>query len=186
MLIAENKKVVSVTYDLISNKNQQLIESVGTEKPLVFIMGAGNLLPKFEDNLSGKKVGDSFDFILSAEDAYGVFSPDAIVDVPMNVFESGAGFDKSMLEIGQSVPMMDRDGNRFNGIIKEIASESVKMDFNHPLAGEDLHFKGNVVDLREATEEELSHGHIHQDHSCGDGGCGDCGDGGGSCSGGCH
>ena len=84
--------------------------------------------------------------------------------------------DENLLKIGNMIPMMDAEGRRMNGKVVTIEEEVVKMDFNHPMAGNDLFFKGQVTDVREATEEELHHGHIHGNG----GGCG-CGSGGGSC-----
>lgn len=172
-MIIEKDKVVSVTYELkLANGSDELVEKVNNDRPLEFLLGYGNLLPKFESNLTGMKIGDKFDFVLNSEEAYGVISQDAIVDVPKTVFASDGQIDEDVLTLGNIVPMMDNQGNRFNGKVKEVGSDSVKMDFNHPLAGENLHFKGEVVGIREATNEELSHGHIHQASSCG-GGC-DC------------
>ena len=74
--------------------------------------------------------------------------------------------DTNILFEGNMVPMMDREGRRLNGVVKEISADNVKMDFNHPLAGTDLFFKGEITEIRDATEEELSHGHIHSLNSC--------------------
>ena len=179
MIIAKDT-VVSVTYELkLAQKNGEVVETVNDSNPLAFILGHGNLLPKFEDQLTGKKVGDSFDFVLKSVDAYGVISAEAIVELPKSVFAVEGEIDDNLLTIGHVIPMMDQGGNRFNGKVIELAAETVKMDFNHPLAGEDLHFKGEVVGVREATSEELTHGHIHASGGCGcgSGGCGSgCGD----------
>ena len=101
--------------------------------------------------------------------------------VPKNIFEVDGKIDENLLKVGNMVPMMDAEGRRMNGKILTIDAEAVQMDFNHPMAGNDLFFKGEVSEVREATEEELNHGHAH-----GDGGCG-CGSGEGSCDdkGGC-
>jgi FKBP-type peptidyl-prolyl cis-trans isomerase SlyD len=169
----EKDKVVSVTYELkLANGSDEIVEKVNNDRPLEFLLGHGNLLPKFESNLTGLKIGDKFDFILNSDEAYGALSHEAIVDVPKSVFANDGQIDEDIITLGNVIPMMDNQGNRFNGTVKEIGSDSVKMDFNHPLAGENLHFKGEVVGIREATHEELTHGHIHQAASCG-GGC-DC------------
>ncbi len=194
-MIAEKNKVIAVSYELKIAGNDKIVEKVNNLQPLKFILGKGNLLPKFEDNLMGLKIGDTFDFVLNSEDAYGAINNEAIVDLPMNVFEVDGKVDNDMISIGNMVPMSDHNGNRFNGKIVDITSEIVKMDFNHPLAGENLHFKGEVVEVREASEEELAHGHLHDSGGCGCGsscGCDDssegssCGTGSGGCgSGGC-
>ncbi|NOZ47885.1 MAG: peptidylprolyl isomerase [Chlorobi bacterium] len=167
MVISEDK-VVSVAYELKYNKeNSPIIEKVEVEKPMTFIFGSGNLLKDFEANLKNLKTGDSFDFVLTSEQAYGPRTEEAKVQIPINAFEVNGKIDENLLKVGNQVPMMDQAGNRLNGIVLEINDEHVKMDFNHPLAGEDLHFKGVVAEIREATEEEKSHGHIHAHSSCG-------------------
>ena len=180
-----DKKVVSLSYQLREKDAKgSIIETVSADKPLVFIYGAGNLLPKFESNITGLKVGDEFSFKLGADDAYGQIQEEAVVSVPKTAFMSPEGeVEEGLLEIDNVVPMMDHLGNRLQGVIVEINEDAVKMDFNHPLAGEDLFFSGTVVDLRDATKEELEHGHVHGSGDCGGGSCnsGSCD----SCSCGC-
>jgi FKBP-type peptidyl-prolyl cis-trans isomerase SlyD len=184
-MIISKDKVVAVSYELKLAGNGETVENVNSNNPLQFILGHGNLLPKFESNLSGLKVGDGFDFVLTAEEAYGGISAEAIVDLPKTVFMVDGEVDSNLLTVGNVIPMMDQGGNRFNGRVLEVSAEQIKMDFNHPLAGKDLHFKGEVVSVREATEEEIEHGHLHQASSCG-GGC-DCSSGcGDGCGDGCH
>ncbi len=182
MQIAD-KKVVSVTYTLkLDNESGNTLEEVKQDAPLQFLYGSGNLLPKFEENLSGLNPGDTFEFKLNSEEAYGEASDDKVVDVPKEVFVVDGKLDEKLLQIGNTVPMMDKNGNRLNGTVAEIKDDAVVMDFNHPLAGDSLFFTGAVTEVRDATEEELSHGHVHQH---GGGGCEDCNDEGG-CGGGCH
>ena len=180
-MIAGTNKVVSLTYELTSTKNEaELIEKTTEERPLTFLMGRGSLLPSFEANIDGLKVGDAFDFILKSEEAYGGFNEQAIINVPLTAFMVEGQVDSNLVQIGNTIPMMDNEGNRLNGIVMEVTDDSVKMDFNHPLAGDDLHFKGAVVEIREATSEEMEHGHIHAKGGCSHGSCdsGDCGSGG--------
>jgi FKBP-type peptidyl-prolyl cis-trans isomerase SlyD len=192
---AAANKVVSIIYELRrDNQDGEVVETLSPENPMTFIMGTGNLLPKFEENLQGLKTGQSFKFILSSEDAYGPMQENAIVDVPISIFEVDGKTDSNLLQIGNVIPMMDREGRRLNGVVKNIETETITMDFNHPMAGSALHFKGEITEIREATEEELQHGHIHQgcgcSSGCGDGSCSDksensdggCGCGDGSCS----
>lgn len=171
MEVAKNK-VVSLVYELrVDGKEGEIVEKLNDSNPLTFIYGTGNLLPKFESNISGLKVGDAFDFVLKSDEAYGASSDDAVVDVPKEVFVVDGNFDSEMVKEGNAIPMLDGDGNRLNGIVLNVSDSTVKMDFNHPLADEDLFFAGTVVDIREATEEELSHGHIHHACGCGNGDC---------------
>lgn len=179
----EKNKVVSLIYELrVDDANGEVIEKLDTSKPLTFIYGTGALLPKFESNINGLKVGDPFSFGLKCEDAYGLATEEAVVEIPKHVFEVEGVFDSEMVKEGNPIPMMDGEGNRLNGIVVAVNGETVTMDFNHPLAGDDLHFQGKIVDVRPATDEELQHGHIHgSGEGCGDG-CGDgCGSGGCGC-----
>ena len=188
-MIAEKNNVVSIVYELrTGSKEGEIVESLNSENPLTFLFGTGGLLPKFEEHLSGLKSGDNFEFKLNIEDAYGPVVENAIVHVPQSVFEVDGKIDENLMKIGSMVPMMDAEGRRLNGKVIAIEGDAVQMDFNHPMAGNDLFFKGQVSDIREATEEELSHGHTHAEGGCGCGGNGEgsCGDGGcedkGSCN----
>lgn len=179
-MVIEDKKVVSLVYELRADSvDGEIIEALTDDRPLTFIYGNGSLLPKFEANINGLKVGDTFDFKLECIDAYGLAVDEAVVDIPKTVFEVDGEFDGEMVQEGAAIPMMDGQGNRLNGVVVSVNDESVTMDFNHPLAGDDLFFKGKVVEVREATEEELHHGHVGGGCGCGSGGCG-CGDSEGS------
>jgi FKBP-type peptidyl-prolyl cis-trans isomerase SlyD len=163
-MIVENNKVVSLSYEL--KVNGETVETVGADSPLMFLFGAGNLLPKFEKNLDGLKLNDSFDFELVSADAYGPVNEDAIVDVPMQAFAVDGEIDRNLLKVGHHIPMLDQSGNRLNGVVVRFDDEFVTMNFNHPLAGNDLHFSGKVVEIREASADELEHGHVHSPESC--------------------
>lgn len=166
-MVIEDKKVVSIIYELRRDDlNGEVVEELSPDNPLVFLYGAGNLLPKFEDNLAGLKAGDDFSFKLKSSDAYGELQANAIVDVPKDVFRVDGVIDDSLLKLGNTIPMLDSEGRRLNGVVKEISEESVKMDFNHPMAGADLYFKGQVTEIRDANQDELEHGHVHSPGSC--------------------
>lgn len=172
MKIGTNK-VVSLAYTL--EVEGDVMETVTSEKPLEFIFGTGYLLPKFEENVSSKVVGDSFDFTLTASEGYGEENPDAIIELPIDIFKVDGKIEEGLLTVGNILPMQDSDGNRLQGSIDEIKDDVVVMNFNHPLAGADLHFKGIVVAVREATETELVNGLRGElGTSCGDGGCSGC------------
>ena len=166
MKIEENK-VVSLIYDLRrDNQLGDIIESLTKVKPLTFLYGNGNLLPKFEDNIQGLIEGDTFSFSLSSEEAYGPKEENAIVDVPIIAFEVEGKIDFNLVKTGNSIPMVDRDGQRLTGIIQDIKQDFVRMDFNHPMAGANLFFNGEITGVRQASTEELTHGHVHSDASC--------------------
>lgn len=161
--ISENK-VVTITYDLsVTDENQEkvLVESAEADAPMVFLFGMSGLPDEFENQLNGKQPGDTFSFSLTPEQAYGDYDQQAVVDIPKNVFEIDGKIDEEMLQVGNFLPMADNQGHHMQGKIVEIGEDTVKMDFNHPLAGMMMHFDGKVADVREASQEELDHGHVH-------------------------
>lgn len=156
MKIAANK-FVSVTYDLNvgEGEDRELMEKATAEQPLNFIFGTGSMLEAFEKALKGLEVGDKFDFSLSPEEAYGEYVEDHVLDLPKKIFEVEGKFDENVIYEGNTVPMMDSNGNRLNGSVLSIGEDTVKMDFNHPLAGETLHFSGEVLDVHDPSEKEI-------------------------------
>jgi FKBP-type peptidyl-prolyl cis-trans isomerase SlyD len=164
-MIIENNKVVSVNYKLSIKGTDEQVEQTSKEHPFVFIFGTGSLLEDFENNLRGKKAGDTFDFFIEHSRGYGVRDEQHVVMISIEAFLNEDGkFDAENIKVGVTLPMVDNDGNRLYGQVLEITAEHVKMDFNHPLAGQDLHFKGEVLDIRAATPDELAHGHVHGEH----------------------
>ena len=193
----ENLKVVRATYELYINGEEgkeELMEKSTEETPLVWCQGEGMMLPAFEAAMSGKEAGETFDFVLAAKDAYGEYIEEGLMELPKKMFFNGDGeFDEERVYVGAIVPMNTTDGQVVKAQVCEITDESVTIDLNHPYAGEDLHFKGTILDIRDVTEGELKairhpHGccgggcHKKKGESCGEygeGGCGDCGDCGG-------
>lgn len=169
-------KVVSVIYELKTDLSGEIIEKAAKETPLTFLCGAGQMLEKFEANLMGLEAGAAFDFKLETAEAYGEASEEAVIDLPKNIFEVNGEFDSEVIKEGNVVPMQDNSGRRMNGIVLEITDATIKMDFNHPLAGDDLFFKGEVLEVRDATEEEMKEAYAPQggcdSGSCDTGGCG--------------
>ncbi len=182
-MVINKDKVVSLIYELrLDSPSGEVVEELTQDNPLTFLFGSGNLMPKFEENINGLQIGDDFNFDLASVDAYGEVNEAAIVEVPISAFEMDGKIDHNLLTLGNTIPMRDNSGNRLNGVVKEVTTENVKMDFNHPLAGNHLFFKGQVTDIREATEEEISHGHVHGGGcGCNGGGCEDKGHEGGGC-----
>lgn len=163
MTISEDK-VVSVNYYLTASKNKEpenLVEETSKEHPFVFLFGFGGVLPDFESALQGKQKGDKFDFHIGAANGYGNYEKDYVVKIDRKAFEVDGKFDDARVKVGRDLEMSDADGNPLMGRVINITDKEVEMDFNHPLAGFDLHFIGEVLDVREATEEELEHGHVH-------------------------
>ncbi len=157
-----NNKVVTMTYTLQRNDEQgEIIQKVDESKPFIQMFGVGALLPAFESNLNGLEEGDDFGFGLSAEEGYGNLSDEAIIKLEKKIFEIDGVVDTEMVAIGKTITMQDNNGNPLDGKVLAVEEDNVIMDFNHPLAGESLYFSGSILNVREALEEELSHGHVH-------------------------
>ena len=127
MQIAQNS-VVSLIYTLQANNSEGEILQIATqENPLTFIYGHGHLLPSFEENIRGLEPGSSYEFALSYEEAYGPFDPESVLDVDIEIFHQTPEGEQ-MLFIDNVIPLMDQDGNRFEGRVIQIDENSVKMD----------------------------------------------------------
>jgi FKBP-type peptidyl-prolyl cis-trans isomerase SlyD len=154
----EPNSVVALTYDLYTTKNGEevFVEQATEENPLVFLYGVGMMLPKFEQNLNGLTTGDLYDFELSAADAYGEKDENAVAELPLDMFN---GMD--LPQVDSVLPLQDNQGNQFRARVTAVTGDIVTVDLNHPMAGQDLHFKGTILNVREATQDELAHGHAH-------------------------
>lgn len=153
-----DKTFVAVSYKLNVGEGDELelMEEATSEQPLSFIFGTGSMLPSFEEKLAGLATGDKFSFSLKAEEAYGDFNEDYVIELPKSVFEVDGKFDNDQVFEGNTLPMMDSNGNRMSGSVLEIKEDVVVMNFNHPLAGETLNFDGEVLDVHDATPEEIA------------------------------
>jgi FKBP-type peptidyl-prolyl cis-trans isomerase SlyD len=161
----EANKVVSLNYKLTNHKTGEKIEETTAEHPMVFLFGVESIIPDFEVNISGKTVGDTFAFAIESANAYGNPSDEQIAMIPLDVFFMEDGkVNTEEIYVGAKVPMSDNEGHQLLGTVLDINEEFVKMDFNHPLAGIDLHFEGEIIGVREASAEEVSHGHVHGEH----------------------
>lgn len=186
MTVAPNK-FVSCEYELyVDNENERtLMEKTTPDRPLEYIHGMGMMLPEFEKKLVGLKPGEEFDFVLTSAEAYGDYTEEAVQGLPREIFLTENGDLDPMVKVDATLPMNTPDGHIIHGTVKEISDDLVVMDFNHPLAGEDLHFIGRIKDVHEATAEEIEQFFGHHHH----GGCG-CGhdhdhEGGHGCGDGC-
>lgn len=177
MKISENK-YVTLTYDLNvgEGEERELMEQATAERPMEFIFGTNSMLEAFEKQLEGLRKGDTFSFQLTPEEAYGDYDDSKIVELPKHIFEIDGKIDDQVLFEGNTVPMMDSSGNRLSGSVVSIAEDVVTMDFNHPLAGETMHFEGAVTGVRDASAEEIAALFSGGGCGCGSGGCGSCGD----------
>ncbi len=150
--------VVALTYDLYTKENGEeiFVEKADEQNPLVFLYAVGMMLPKFEENLQGLSPGDTYDFHLVAEDAYGTKDENAITELPLDMFG-----EMEKPAIGAILPLQDNEGNQFRAKVTGVSDAAITVDLNHPMAGQDLHFIGKIISVREATTEELAHGHAH-------------------------
>ncbi|MCV6590410.1 MAG: peptidylprolyl isomerase [Marinobacterium sp.] len=153
MQISDNK-VVSIHYTLTNVDGEVLDSSVG-EAPLPYLHGAGNIVAGLEDALAGKEVGDKLDVTVPPELGYGEKHEDFIQKVPVENF---AGVDK--VEVGMQFMAQVPWGEQPVEVIK-VEDDGITLDGNHPLADQTLQFAVEVVEIRDATEEEIEHGHVH-------------------------
>ncbi|MFR9620552.1 MAG: peptidylprolyl isomerase [Rikenellaceae bacterium] len=170
----ESNKMVAVNYTL--TVDGKIADQSQEGAPLQFIFGTGMLLPKFEEQIVGKEVGDKVAFTLEPKDGYGEVNADAVVELPKSIFEVEGVVADDLLVEGNHIPMADAAGNRMIGVVKSVSDDSVKMDFNHPMAGATLNFEVEVVMVRDVEPEDLA--------SQGGCGCG-CGDSDCGCEGDC-
>jgi len=147
--------VVSMEYTLHVD-GEQLDTSEG-QGPLQFLTGYGNIISGLESEMMGMKIGDSKDVVVQPSDGYGEFDEEAFMQVPVR------DFPKDMkLEVGAELTVRDNEDHARFARVDSVEGDVVTLDFNHPLAGDELHFHVKVVALREPTEEELEHGHVHE------------------------
>ncbi len=174
----ELDKVVTCTYKMYvngDNGSEELMEEATKNKPLIYCHGEHMMLPKFEEAMAGKNIGDAFDFRIAYTDAYGEYDEKGVLELDKRMFYNGDGeFDEERVFVGNIVPMNTTDGQIVNAQVIEITDDKVTIDLNHPLAGEDLHFVGQILDIRDADSKELEA--IRHPHKCGHckGHCDDC------------
>lgn len=154
-LLIGNNLVVSMHYTLTNDSGEVLDTSEGND-PLTYLHGAGNIIPGLENALVGKIAGDALKVQVAAKDGYGELRPEMIQVVPREAFQ---GVDS--IEPGMTFNAQGPDGAGQQVVIKEVAGDEVTIDANHPLAGLELNFDVQIVTVREASEEEIAHGHVH-------------------------
>ncbi|MCQ2109910.1 MAG: FKBP-type peptidyl-prolyl cis-trans isomerase [Bacteroidaceae bacterium] len=178
--MASEKKFISLSYDLYikdQEGNPGLYEHAPEDKPFQFISGIGYTLDLFEENVINLKPGDKFDFEIPCAQAYGEYDNDSVLELQKEIFMRDGKFDSDHVKEGYVIPLSDGQST-FNALVTQILEDKVVVDLNHPLAGEDLIFKGHIIESRPATEQEIDA--ITHPKGCG-GGCGGCG--GGDCGG---
>lgn len=153
LTLSENK-IGAIAYDI--HVDGEHLETVNEADAIEYLHGAENIVPGLENALAGKQVGDNFDVTVEPADAYGDYDEDLIEEIPADDFE----FDEEGIELeaGLEVEMMDEDGEIIEGTIIGLEGDYVLVDMNPPLAGKTIRYVGKIVNIREATEEELEWG----------------------------
>ncbi len=155
MVIAD-QKVVSIHYKLTNDDGQVIQESSGGE-PLSYLHGSGNIIPGLESALSGKSEGDKLNVSVEPEQGYGARNDALIQELPRNVFEGVEDIQEGMQFQAQS----DQGAQVIT--VTKVDGDNITVDANHPLAGQKLNFEVEVDSVRDATEEEIAHGHVHKE-----------------------
>ena len=165
MAIIDNQ-VVSISYELKDVASGEVVDSNLEAAPLSFIVGKGQIIPGLENEIKNLSQGDDANIEVAAKDGYGEYDPAAVQSLPKEQF-AGLELTEGMTLYGQG-----EDGGTVQVVVKDFNDETVNVDFNHPLAGKDLLFAINVVEVREATADELLNGFVGAPESTGGCGCG--------------
>lgn len=154
-------KVATIHY-ILKNEQGEIIDQSESDEPLSYLHGAENIVLGLENALEGKIIGDTIDVIVSPEEGYGEFQADMQIEMPLSQFDA-----EDPIEVGAQFELEVDDDIQIATIV-EIKPDVAVIDLNHPLAGETLYFSVSVVDIRDANEVELDHGHVHEDGEDGD------------------
>ena len=155
MKITKNS-VVSFEYTL-KNSKDEIIDSSEGQEPLEYIQGMGHIIPGLESEMEGKGADDAFDITIAPKDAYGERNDEMVQVVPKDHFDNA-----NEIQPGMQFEVDTEDGPLILTVL-DVKDEGFVLDGNHPLAGETLHFDVKIISVREATEEELEHDHVHSD-----------------------
>jgi FKBP-type peptidyl-prolyl cis-trans isomerase SlyD len=153
--VVAHDMVVTIDYSL--TVDGELLDSSDEEGALPYLHGHGNIVPGLENALTGMKTGDTKKVVVEAKDGYGEFEAEAVLMMEREDFP-----EDIPLKEGIELEMVNEDGEVVLATIVDVAGETVRLDTNHPLAGKNLHFEVTVKEVRAATAEELSHGHVHE------------------------
>ena len=175
----QKNHVVGLAYEL--TVDGKVVDSATEQQPLEYIHGNNMLIPRFEEEVEGKEPGEEYAFTLSPEEGYGQPDPKLRFDIPKESFAYNGVIREDLLVVGNVIPMMNSAGQVCHAQIIDVKDNDVTVDFNHPMAGRTLNFKGKVVSVREASEQELKQAchqgcdcggdcDCNQDHDCGCGG----------------
>jgi FKBP-type peptidyl-prolyl cis-trans isomerase SlyD len=158
--VVQDGAVVSLSYTL-KLANGEVVDFTEADDPLEYLHGADNIIPGLEKELTGLTVGDHKQVEVSAEEGYGEYDPEDVEVIERTKLPKNL----PPLQLGMVLAIGDEDGNFSEAFVREISASKITLDFNHPLAGQKLFFDVKVLEIREATQEELEHGHPHGAHS---------------------
>ncbi len=148
-----------VTMDYTLTVDEMVVDTSEGHEPIQFLQGSGNIVPGLERELYGMAVGESKEVVVPAQDGYGEVDSQAYMDVPREQFPSNIP-----MQDGTILELRDQSGRPMHARIDQVGEKIVRLNFNHPLAGKELHFSVKIAGLREASAEELEHGHVHASH----------------------
>ncbi len=154
-LLIGNNLVVSIHYKL-TDENEKVLDSSEGAEPLAYLHGSGGIIPGLENALTGKVQGDSFKVKIEPKDAYGDIIPEMTQKVDKSAFQG-----VESVEAGMAFEAQAPDGNMQRIMVTKVEGDEITIDANHPLAGKVLNFDVEIVGVREATEEEIAHKHVH-------------------------
>ena len=152
-----NDLVVAMDYKLVIDG--EVVDSSEGQEPLEFLQGHSNIIPGLEQEMLGMKIGESKDVVVQPAEGYGEIDEEAYMDVPTNQFP-----EEIPVEVGTELQVQNEEGQPVYARIDAIEKNIATLNFNHPLAGKELHFSVSVTALREPSAEELEHGHVHHGH----------------------
>ncbi len=150
----DDGQVISMHYTL--HVDGQVVDSSEGSEPLQFIQGMGHIIPGLEHQLYDMKIGDSKKVVVAPKDGYGESDAEAFMDVPRDSFPPDVP-----LTIGTELELCDQSDHPVYARIENVDDANIRLNMNHPLAGKELHFEVKIADIRQATDEEISHGHVH-------------------------
>ncbi len=154
--------VVSLLYTLTyDNAQGELIEQIEKENPFVGLVGHADMLQKFEEQIMGKEIGNKFSVTVKPEDAFGEYDEEAVREVSVSELVDEVGIENDEIFEGNVLSLVDEeDDEEFSALIVEVSNDTVTLDLNHPLAGETIHFEGEILNIRQATADEISAGSV--------------------------
>jgi FKBP-type peptidyl-prolyl cis-trans isomerase SlyD len=153
-----SKDLVASIHYTLKNADGEVLDTSDGQDPLHYVHGASNIVPGLEKELEGKATGDSLAVVVEPIDGYGEYNPELIQELPKDMF---AGVDN--IEAGMEFQAQTPEGGMQIIEVKSIDGDKITVDGNHPMAGQTLHFDVEVTDVREATADELEHGHVHSE-----------------------